>query len=385
MDPKTIATLAATVGGPLLLTLGLALRRESGQRRLIMVLGTASLGLLGSLASWALQGIVARETGATVPTRGHIDLVGMVYAFLLVAPLDQSLTALSILPALRSRLWRSPYDTMRNASAAAVGFSIVPSIVHVTGARHATWLLLVRVLASTLTHVVFAGVWGYALGRSLRRRLGGTWFSRMFLVACGFTELIDHLLFTRGPGALVAVAPLLLSAVGVSLVARRDLRRMSKLPTRSSSRLLRVEPPSLEQIREALSRRKRPVMLRWVFFGTFVTTGVLTTAIGVGVYVGHKTGVDFAAVDRGSAEGAISALVLLGAMALAAFPISGFLLAKASAAKGVLEPALGAALAITGIVVLLGLAAPVAVVFALAFAPVAFALACAGAWVGIDP
>jgi RsiW-degrading membrane proteinase PrsW (M82 family) len=384
MDPKTLATLAATIAGPLLLTLGLSLRRESGQRRLLLVAGTTSLGALASLLSWGLQKLIAHETGTTVPSRGHVDLVSVVFAFFVVAPLDQSLTALATLPVLRSRLWRSPYDTMRSASAAAVGFSLVPAFVHVSGARP-TVLLLVRVLGSTAAHVVFASLWGYALGRSLRRRLGGTWFSRMFLVATGFTELIDHLFFSRGPAALVAVAPLLASAIGVALFARRDLRKMSKLPTRSSSRLLRVEPPSLEQIRDALSRKKRPVMIRWVVFGTFVTTGVLTSAIGAGIYIGHKTGVDFAAVDRGSAEGAISALVLLGAMALAAFPISGFLLAKASAAKGVLEPALGAALAIAGIVVLLGLAAPVAVVFALAFAPVAFALACAGAWVGIEP
>ena len=384
MGLQTLAILAATVGGPLLFLLGLALRRESGQRRLFMVLGTASLGLLASLASWGIQILVTRETGAVIPTRGHLDLVSVVYFFLVVAPLDQSLTALAVLPALRSKLWRSPYDTMRNATAAAVGFSTVPSVLHVWGTP-AKWVLLVRVLASVTAHVVFASLWGYALGRGLRRRLGGTWFSRMFLVAVGFSGLIDHLLFTRNVGALVAVAPLLLSAVGVSLVARRDLRKMSKLPTRVSSRLQRVEPPSLEQIREALGRKKRPVMLRWVIFGTFVTTGVLTSAIAAGIFIGHETGVDFAAVDRGSAEGAISALVLLGAMALAAFPLSGFLLAKASSAKGVLEPALGAAFAIAGIVILLGLAAPVAVVFALAFAPVAFALACAGAWVGLEP
>ncbi len=384
MELKTLATLAATVGGPLLLLLGLSLRRESGQRRLLMVLGTASLGLFASLLSWGIQTLVTRETGATIPTRGHMDLVSVVYFFLVVTPLEQSLTALAVLPALRSKLWRSPYDTMRNATAASVGFSLIPTVLHVWGTP-AKWALLVRVLASVTTHVVFASLWGYALGRSLRRRLSGTWFSRMFLVAVGFTGLIDHLLFTRGVGALVAVAPLLLSAAGVSLVARRDLRKMSKLPTRVSSRLLRVEPPTLEQIREALGRKKRPVMLRWVVFGTFVTTGVLTSAIAAGIFIGRKTGVDFAAVDRGSAEGAISALVLLGAAALAAFPISGFLLAKASSAKGVLEPALGAALAIAGIVVLLGLAAPVAVVFALAFAPVAFALACAGAWVGLEP
>jgi len=52
--------------------------------------------------------------------------------------------------------------------------------------------------------------------------------------------------------------------------------------------------------------------------------------------------------------------------------------------RSVLEPAIGAALAIAGVLVLLGLAAPLAVVFAVAFAPVAFSLACAGAWIGMD-
>jgi hypothetical protein len=47
-----------------------------------------------------------------------------------------------------------------------------------------------------------------------------------------------------------------------------------------------------------------------------------------------------------------------------------------------LEPALAAGLAIIATLVLLGLAAPIAMVFALAFSPVALALACAGAWVG---
>ena len=49
-----------------------------------------------------------------------------------------------------------------------------------------------------------------------------------------------------------------------------------------------------------------------------------------------------------------------------------------------LEAAIAATLAIGGALVLLGLAAPVAVVFALAFAPVALGLACAGAWIGVS-
>ena len=45
---------------------------------------------------------------------------------------------------------------------------------------------------------------------------------------------------------------------------------------------------------------------------------------------------------------------------------------------------MSAAVAIGGSLVLLGLAAPVAVVFAIAFAPIAFGLACAGAWVALE-
>ena len=76
-------------------------------------------------------------------------------------------------------------------------------------------------------------------------------------------------------------------------------------------------------------------------------------------------------------------LMLLGGAALLAFPIAGYLVARASSTRSVLEPAIAAALAIAGTLILLGLAAPVAVVFAVAFAPVAFGLACGGAWMGI--
>jgi hypothetical protein len=48
-----------------------------------------------------------------------------------------------------------------------------------------------------------------------------------------------------------------------------------------------------------------------------------------------------------------------------------------------MEVAISAILAILGTLILLGLAAPVAVVFAIAFAPIAFGLACVGAWLGL--
>ena len=125
-------------------------------------------------------------------------------------------------------------------------------------------------------------------------------------------------------------------------------------------------------------------MLTWIAFGALVTTGVMTALLAGAVALGHRAGIDFAAVDRpDSGVAGIAPLVLLGGAALAAFPVAGYLVARASSTETVLEPAMSAALAIAVVLVLLGLAAPVAVVFAIAFAPIAFGLACAGAWVGL--
>jgi hypothetical protein len=103
--------------------------------------------------------------------------------------------------------------------------------------------------------------------------------------------------------------------------------------------------------------------------------------LGSSIAFGHYAHVDFAAVDEHDVS-TTAPVALLGAGLLAAFPVSGFFVARASGLPTLLEPALAAALAILASLVLLGLAAPIAMVFALAFSPVAFALACAGAWVG---
>lgn len=382
MSVKALLFIGLTGILPALVTLALSLRREEGQsqRRLYMVLLTLGVAVVASLGSLALQRGIAVRVGIDGPDQAGSDLLGAAYFFLVVGPLNQLLVAVTCIPALRSSYHQTPYDTMRISTAAATGFSAV-QISAITLQLEPTGLALAREVSSVTSHIAFASIWGYALGRSGRRTLEGTWFARAFVAAAILTGVIDYLLFSRGASALVATTPLLACTAVVALVMRRDLRALSRLPVRRR-RILRVDPPTLEQIRDALRAHKRPVAIRWVVFGTFVTTGVMTAAISLGVYIGHRAGIDFSAVDSGSSDSAVSALVLLGTAVLAAFPISGFLLARASGAEGVLEPALGAAFAIGGIVVLLGLAAPVAVVFALAFAPVAFALACVGAWVG---
>ena len=69
---------------------------------------------------------------------------------------------------------------------------------------------------------------------------------------------------------------------------------------------------------------------------------------------------------------------------LAAFPVSGFLVARASGVPTLLEPALSAGLAIVAALVLLGLAAPIAMVFALAFSPIALGSRLRGGLGGAD-
>lgn len=137
-------------------------------------------------------------------------------------------------------------------------------------------------------------------------------------------------------------------------------------------------------VREALLHSERPILARWIGFGALVTVGVITAMLVGAVALGNTFGVDFSAIDRAEGAKAVAVpLVLLGSAALLAFPVAGYLIARASGAHSMIEPAIAAGLAILGTLVLLGLAAPISVVFALAFAPIAFGLACAGAWVGM--
>jgi len=134
-------------------------------------------------------------------------------------------------------------------------------------------------------------------------------------------------------------------------------------------------------VRDVLRREGQPITFRWVLFGALVTVGAMTAGLAASVAFGHWAHVDFSVVDEHDVT-TTAPVALLGSGLLAAFPMSGYLIAKASNLPTLLEPALASGLAILAMLVLLGLAAPVALVFALAFSPIAWGLACAGAWVG---
>jgi hypothetical protein len=252
----------------------------------------------------------------------------------------------------------------------------------------------VRTLVALPAHVFFACAWGYALGRVRRAKKPGAIFPAAWLVATAAHGLYVHLVYgRRGAVAMLGTIPLLLAMTVPTIFAIRDLRargnaileergsRASLLLERVSSLYVVSSPPSLRSVREAMRREGQPITIRWIVFGTMVTFGAMTVGLALSIAFGHWAHVDFSIVDEYDV-GTTAPVALLGAGVLLAFPVSGYLVARASNLPTLLEPAVASGLAIGLTLMLLGLAAPVTLVFALAFSPVAWGLACAGAWVG---
>jgi len=153
----------------------------------------------------------------------------------------------------------------------------------------------------------------------------------------------------------------------------------------SKAAIGRGGPPSIEAVRDRFAHRnrERKLMLHWVIAGAFVTLGLIVVTVAAAVIAGNRFGMDFALADEADVRAA-GPLVVLGVAVLAAFPAAGYLNARASSAGGLLEPALAAALTVGLLVGVLWLAAPIGVLLALAVAPVALALACGGAWIGLE-
>ena len=390
-----------TLAGPIAAFVALV-RRLGGQiaepsrrpRRFAYALGTIALGALLYLPAWRLEVWLSTWAAIDEHAQTATDLQALIYAFLVVAPLEQGLTVAAVGPVWRTHHFEAKIDGVLFAAAAALGFISAHNVEFF--ASHGTdWLVLSRALLAVPGHLFFAASWGYALGREVhsssqrgasKKGFGGRMFNLTWLVAMLFNGVYDHLVFGRGPRALLGTLPILVCMVAIGLTAARDLLK-PKEGARSVRRrfLPAIAPPSMRAVREALSRSERPVMLRWIGIGALVTTGVMTITLVFAVILARRAGIDFTSVDRGDSADMASLfpLVLLAGAALTAFPVSGYLVARASSTHSVLEPAIAAGLAIAGSLVLLGLAAPVAVVFATAFAPIAFGLACIGAWIGI--
>jgi len=374
---------------PALLVLAVVYFSDRNREPLWLVLLTFALGGLGKGVTGYAEARAAAWTDLD-STSAAGAAGSLLFLFAFAAPVREVSKVAAMWPAFRSRHFDEPVDGVVYAASAALGFACVENALmlreHPLG-----WVWIARTLLALPAHVFFAAAWGYALGRAKREKRPGAIFPAAWVVATAAHGLYAHLVYGRGAGALVGTLPLLAAMGVVTFFAVRDLGARAERSSRTSILLERVSslyvgsaPPSLQTVRDAMRREGQPVTLRWVVFGTLVTAGAMTVGLAGAVAVGHYFHVDFSAVDEHDVS-TTAPVALLGSGLLAAFPISGYLIAKASNLPTLLEPALACGLAILLTLVLLGLAAPVAVVFALAFSPIAWGLACAGAWVGRAP
>ena len=368
---------------PLALFVALVRRRATAGRPWLVVtfaLGVAAsfVASLAVVRASALTGLDARV--AVAGERG-----ALVFVFLVVAPIQEASKVAAIWPAFLAKRG-SGFHGIAYAASSALGFAAAEEAFVVHSAGGSAWLA--RLALALPADVFFAGLWGHALARARRSKVQVPIFPAAFLSAVVLHGLYLHFTFGRGPGALLADAPLLVVMGLVSWMVLRnidDAPPSSRVPVSSGrvSMLAFAQPPSIAAVRRALQRGDEPLKLGWVVFGALVTIGAMVTGLASAVGLAHVLQVDLSTIDEKSAVSA-SPVLVLGVGLLLSFPVSGWLVARAAKVRTLLEPALATVLALLVTVVALGLAAPVTVVFALALSPVAWVLSCVGAWMGSD-
>lgn len=359
-----------------------ALRDIPRWRPIVVCASTAALAWLcqfAELGLWELTGLSIEA----LPGKESEALLAM---FLFAAPLEEGAKVLGVWPFYRARRLLDVRHAIVFTALSGAGFAAGKVSVLVFIGDGST-LSVLRALACAPPHVVCAVMWGATLG--VRATTG--WFALAWILATSLRGGFDHIVFGRGPGVMILGLPLLLSMLGLCYAfARRAAALEQSLAPPISARTrpspspsgIWSEPPSVREMWRLLQPKHEPLMLHWVGLGMLVTAGVGLCALALALYVGHAMGLDFAAADEADVR-SNGPLLLLATAVGSAFPVAGYLVARASGARSVLEPALGAALAVLGGVLFLSVTTPIAAVFALALAPIAFVLASGGAWFGI--
>ncbi len=378
---------------PLVLFAVLVARGSRTRRAPLELFGCAVVGLLAAIPTCLLERWAASTL--QVNPRDHVAgaLAPAIASVILFTPLEEGAKLAATWQLFRAWSVNTPRRATLYATCVAVGFATVENGIYARDASVAGVLgsvgvvvLLTRELLSTAARLLAAAFWGFALGRAgARGRLDGVLFGT-WTAAIIVRALCDHLVFGHGAAGVLAALPLYAGMLAVAYVGRQQFARRGREPSETSRSGLgySAPAPTLADVRNALRRAESPIMLWWIPLGMLVTTGIMLCSVVAAVLLGRRLGLDFSAVDEGELTAA-GPVALIGAGVLLAFPFAGFLTARASRASSVLEPALASALAIVGTLIMLGLAAPVAIIFALAFAPIAFGLACAGAWLGVTP
>ena len=401
---RLLAITWAIAHAALIVVVWLRLARPSGLSRRIVVWFTLGAAMLVA-PTRLLQGFVLDTSDLTTSVSVSGGTRALLAALVLLAPIEQAALVLVVWPIHRGALLHRVSAAIAAGVLVALGFSSIDGgWMLLTDPR---WLTLVRALIRSAHTVGGCMVWAAAASYDQNRRKH--WFAPAWFLAVAIQGFGNHVALGRGPGFGVVAFPLLVVVFGwavwlIRTQARNGLghavhvelidealERPSRIPRlieslpaiRQLSRVsLLPERPTIHQIRVAWQHQHRPALLHWIAAGAVICLGALFIGITLAVVTAHRIGMDLSRIDDADLS-ATGPILFLGIFMLSAFPIAGFLVALASAADSVFEPGMGALLAIVIIVALLSVAAPLAVIFALAVAPLAFGLACVGAWFGI--
>ncbi|HWX74518.1 MAG TPA: PrsW family glutamic-type intramembrane protease [Solirubrobacteraceae bacterium] len=380
-----MATLRWVLGAmlPILCFAELVRRTDPRREPRWLVSVTFALGAVAAAGALFVTERAAARTGLDVRVSAAGETGALVFLFLVVAPIQEAAKVAAAWPAFLSKHLDEAYDGVVYSAVSSLGFAAVENALvlrdHPAGA-----IWIARAVLALPAHVFFACLWGYALARAKQSKRRLPIFPAAFVATIGAHGLYAHFVYGRGPGALLAVTPLLAAMGLVAWMLARDLRsrdRSSPIPSTSRGRLSRLsQAPSLSAVRSALRRADEPVKIRWILLGALVTLGAMIVGLAAGVVAAHVLRIDLSTVNEHELTTAAPA-VLLGLGLLGSFPTSGWLVARAANVRTLLEPALASVLALVVTLVALGFAAPFAVVFGLALSPIAWVLSCAGAWV----
>jgi len=368
---------------PLLCFAELVRRTDPRREPRWLVSVTFALGAVAAAGALFVTERAAARTGLDVRVSAAGETGALVFLFFVVAPIQEAAKVAAAWPAFLSKHLDEAYDGVVYSAAASLGFAAIENALvlreHPAGA-----IWIARAVLALPAHVFFACLWGYALARAKHSRRRLPIFPAAFVATIGAHGLYAHFVYGRGPGALLAVTPLLAAMGLVAWMLWRDLRsrdRVSPVPSTSRSKLSRLPAaPSLSAVRSALRRADEPVKVRWILLGALVTLGAMIVGLAGGVVAARVLRIDLSTVNEHELTTAAPA-VLLGMGLLGSFPTSGWLVARAANVRTLLEPALASGLALVVTLVALGFAAPFAVIFGLALSPIAWVLSCAGAWV----
>jgi hypothetical protein len=353
-------------------------------------LAASALGALGGLGVFWLEGAVRVSydlgQGAALP---------LVLTAAVLAPAEEGLKIGALWPSL----WMGGVPRGERGLALSVAASS-----GLAAAQHAAlvvaspelgaWALL-RLALSVPAQALPSTLWGHALGRRDARGRPPRRLPLVWALAVAARGVLGHALtLGRASGALVALG--VLAALGAISYFNGIFRvHAGPLPPPASGRLsspgsgrlsspgsVRSLPPSsLFRALESLRRRQRPLKAGRVLLGAFALHGALLVGAGSAFTFGGKLGLDMAALGA-ARETPVGPLAWLVGVSLGAFPVGGFLIARASDDALVAEVALAALCAASLFLAHLGLLAPATLAYGIAGVPAAVALACAGAWYG---